>query len=128
MSSYPEFPEDEIQIPYGKREEFGVQAGPYGYKILPISLLTGSLKAWIEETHPDTTHVNMGPSMGVSEGLMWKIWGFKSLPATYDMNTADWSTSIIGLKLKADTKTQLTAILENLKALTEAVAKLVANS
>lgn len=129
----PEFPEDEIQNPYGKREEFGVQASPSSaYKLIPTYLLFGSLKTWVLKTHPETQFVNMGPSMGVPEGMMWRIWGWNTLPNEYDTRNADWSQSIIGLKTKAepepkadDTKAQLAAIAESLKLLTESVNNLI---
>ena len=105
----PEFPENEIQTPYGKREEFGVQAGPNSaYKLIPISLLFGSLKAWVLKAYPETQFVNMGPMMGVQEGMMWRIWGWNTLPTEYVTRNANWDQFITALKPKVEPKPQPT--------------------
>lgn len=88
-SVIPKFPELDIRTLRSK--EFGTDVR---IRVYAIAHLPESLYTWVMNTFPGTQYVNLGPSMGVPNGMLWRIWGWYAYPKDDGLNGADWSCII----------------------------------
>ena len=132
----PEFPAEEIY----KFTEIDFEVEVYGASVYKINNIPESIRAWILKTYPDTKYMNI--HMVDGKDHIYEMWGWNPTPGDKCvLLKPDWKQSIKGIK-KAEptpefpedeinipsdpnTKAQLAAIAESLKALTAAVAALV---
>jgi len=87
------FPETEINWLHGLPEKYRVPTETYN--IYPVDLLPPSLAKWVRENYRDTEFLNMGPSMGSSQGMYWAIWGWNSRPRESGIADTDWRHTIL---------------------------------
>lgn len=89
-------PASEINWFYGLDKKYKIQYGnSSAYTAYSVNLLPPTLKQWVYEKSPTTQYINMGPSMGTSDGLIWSIWGWDILPKKSGSQNANWQDSIL---------------------------------
>jgi hypothetical protein len=87
-------PASEINWLYGLDKKYKTPINRSIYTVYSVNLLPPILKEWVYEKSPMTQYINMSPSMGTSDGLIWSICGWDSHQKDSGDQNANWHDSI----------------------------------
>ncbi len=90
-------PESEVNWLYGIDDKYKIYMKNGISSVYPIEILPPRLKQFVKEKSLSTEYINMGPAVGCSEGMIWTIWGWNSIPNESSSENADWSAYIMAL-------------------------------
>ena len=74
---------------YRIKEKYGVQLKD-NTKVYDIDILPPTLKKWVKEKSRYTDYINIGPERGTANGMIWRVWGWNSLPNNSFIENVEW--------------------------------------
>jgi hypothetical protein len=88
-------PESEVNWLYGIDRKYRITMNSGIGSVYPVDILPPKLRGFVKRQSLSTEFINMGPSMGCPDGMVWSIWGWKSLPTDSSDRDADWHNTIV---------------------------------
>ena len=124
-------PEYEVSWLLGMDSTYKVFKNSSLEAVYPVAILPPKLKKFVKSVDVSTDFVNLGPyghsDTEESDGVQWRIWGWKELPSSAGTQNEDWSRVILAERERpsiVDLQCKIKHIQAELSDLTNLVARL----